>query len=913
MADELGFPRCIGARVGRGAHVLQGLYGIDTAILVYWPALQPGQYQMLQHHAGDVVTLKHVFVGENVDMCWIQLLGVSDEVSGGLDANPVLAMQNPDQPMPQEGFDQPPQDFYPDHPMPLYPPYPPEFPMPQAVASSVSGVSSMSTNFPPPPPWYPPWQPPQMYREPVASSRSRTTRAASIASAVSSTAYLPKPRMSPETPSPSPVSTVLKTPLSSGVLPMKRPVSSQASSSHRPTTVARMQYGGSSSSTNNPHAVTPPVHVPLLPIETDSDTDSNATRIAEEEQREFEFYATKGVKDALTYWQKVMLEDPLFFLGSADTEEGLACRAFLAEHHDEHSQEKGELSAAQVRAMWPAVSAAVRKELLSFVENSAFRIVPAGTTKNCMSSRWVLTWKYDPITKLTGIKARLTVRGFLDRDSPTLEVFAGTASRWAQRLIVAISVQQGWKLLTADVGSAFLKGLTFAQLAELTGEKVRRAAFLPPVGYESFVAELPNCQHFCKLKHELEMLKAIYGLKDAPRAWRKRLHLALVKLRAEQLRTDTNVYIWRASDGKLLAICSTHVDDLKFGGFPDLLDHLLKELSAQFGVLKICRDSFEHCGIMHELQSDGSYWLHQNHFAQRLQTVDMSAVPITTPKALLSPALVAVYMSALGSVAWLNQTRMDISIYVQALQRNAKSPTVAHMSRLSCVIKWVKRKSMHLCYKPIPSGWLKLLVCSDAAFRREDTTGLAMRGSIIALAEDRGADPGGICNVVDFFARRQRRVVRSTFGAETHSLADGVEVGKLIACTLAEILVPNSTAGSLMRLEETGLLPICLQAITDCRSLFDALKAEETQVPSESSLIMILLQLKELLRTGTLSSLVWCDTRDMVADALNKGSIARQAIMTFSREGVWELQHAVSIHKETHRTAIVSSAVDAKM
>ena len=96
-----------------------------------------------------------------------------------------------------------------------------------------------------------------------------------------------------------------------------------------------------------------------------------------------------------------------------------------------------------------------------------------------------------------------------------------------------------------------------------------------------------------------------------------------------------------------------------------------------------------------------------------------------------------------------------------------------------------------------------------------------------------------------------------------------------------------------------------------CKSLYDALKAEETQVPTESSLIMILLQLKELLRVGTMSSLVWCDTRDMVADALNKGTIARHAIMQLALSGVWELKHEFITHTEPYHTPIISSKQDA--
>ena len=108
-----------------------------------------------------------------------------------------------------------------------------------------------------------------------------------------------------------------------------------------------------------------------------------------------------------------------------------------------------------------------------------------------------------------------------------------------------------------------------------------------------------------------------------------------------------------------------------------------------------------------------------------------------------------------------------------------------------------------------------------------------------------------------------------------------------------------------------GKLPIKIQAITDCRSLFDALKAEETQIPSEQSLILLLLQLKESLRTSTLQSIVWCDTRDMVADGLNKGVIARRDLLNFSMTAQYTFRHEFAIHSETVKTTITSSRDDA--
>eukprot|EP00959_Pyramimonas_sp_CCMP1952_P421912 8838787-Pyramimonas_sp.AAC.1 len=52
----------------------------------------------------------------------------------------------------------------------------------------------------------------------------------------------------------------------------------------------------------------------------------------------------------------------------------------------------------------------------------------------------------------------------------------------------------------------------------------------------------------------------------------------------------------------------------------------------------------------------------------------------------------------------------------------------------------------------------KLIAVGDAAFRREpDGKGLAMRGAVYLLAED-GEGPGGRCNVLEFYSRKQAHV-----------------------------------------------------------------------------------------------------------------------------------------------------------
>ena len=100
-----------------------------------------------------------------------------------------------------------------------------------------------------------------------------------------------------------------------------------------------------------------------------------------------------------------------------------------------------------------------------------------------------------------------------------------------------------------------------------------------------------------EVSHMLALIKGVYGLKDAPRAWRITRDILLKKLHAVPMKSDACLYMWHDKRGTLLGIASTHVDDLKCTGTLDALDSLDKELSKTFGKLKVEHPPFEHCGI----------------------------------------------------------------------------------------------------------------------------------------------------------------------------------------------------------------------------------------------------------------------------------------------------------------------------
>ena len=49
------------------------------------------------------------------------------------------------------------------------------------------------------------------------------------------------------------------------------------------------------------------------------------------------------------------------------------------------------------------------------------------------------------------IRARLTIRGFKDRDAQDLIRYAGTSQRYSQRMIVSEAANRGWNIVTTDI------------------------------------------------------------------------------------------------------------------------------------------------------------------------------------------------------------------------------------------------------------------------------------------------------------------------------------------------------------------------------------------------------------------------------------------------------------------------------
>ena len=222
----------------------------------------------------------------------------------------------------------------------------------------------------------------------------------------------------------------------------------------------------------------------------------------------------------------------------------------------------------------------------------------------------------------------------------------------------------------------------------------------------------------------LTMLNPIYGLKDAPRAWRKKLHQVLVGwLQCQQLYAEAELFCahkgqqvtekdivgraqahnleqqeiaeprqvvqGRFTPGNLQCLLSVHVGDIKGIAPNEIADSLLKHLNDSVGQRKADYDSFLHVGIQHE-HASGSVLTHQYVYVDSISPIKAELYSGKDDAALCDGPCHDAYRSVFGAVVWTVLTRAGLAVYVQALQRRARAPRVTDCKRLNFVIRYVK-------------------------------------------------------------------------------------------------------------------------------------------------------------------------------------------------------------------------------
>ena len=136
-------------------------------------------------------------------------------------------------------------------------------------------------------------------------------------------------------------------------------------------------------------------------------------------------------------------------------------------------------------------------------------MVPNNQGKTIIETRWVFRNKLNEEGKVVRTKARLVAQGYNQQEGIDYDkAFAPVARLEAIKILLAYAAHKSIKLFQMDVKNAFLNGF---------------------LNEEVYVSQPPGFIDEEKPNHVFKLTKALYGHKQAPRAWYDRLDTFLIE------------------------------------------------------------------------------------------------------------------------------------------------------------------------------------------------------------------------------------------------------------------------------------------------------------------------------------------------------------------------------------------------
>ena len=405
----------------------------------------------------------------------------------------------------------------------------------------------------------------------------------------------------------------------------------------------------------------------------------------------------------------------------------------------------------------PEWSAAMREEIQSLHDNNTFSLVsrnslPAGA--NVVNSLWVLTAKKNGDGS-TRPKARLVADGSTQEDGVDVgETFAPVCKMSTFRIFLSLAASHGLRLRHLDVKNAFLQGNLDEEVF------MRQPPYFAASGQEHMV---------CRLN------RPIYGLKQSPRCWNKRLSECLQEFGfvVHFRRADVCLFV-QNMDGKMLVLL-VYVDDIvvgenceKSGGA------VVAHLMSTFKMRDLGFPSF--CLGMHITQVDQGLVLTQHQCAQQiLNFANLSEccavrAPMD-PKLKLSrrtPGEAVCdqhrYRRIVGALLFLLNSRPELCFAVSTLCKFVSDPSVVHWSALEHVLRYLRGTIFHgILYRR--QGSCNLEAFADASWKSDPDDGKSVSGLLVVLNQ----------SPVVFGSRKQQRVATSSTEAEYYALASTIK------------------------------------------------------------------------------------------------------------------------------------------
>lgn len=518
-----------------------------------------------------------------------------------------------------------------------------------------------------------------------------------------------------------------------------------------------------------------------------------------------------------------------------------------------------------------------------------------------LTPRYVYTDKHDGVRTANRplplkASARLVVPGFKDESAMYIRKDAPTASRISQHLLLTLASSHfsgGWRLWSADIKSAFLKGDPY--MTSL------RTLYIQNLVSKNGSPVLPMPEG-CLAR----IRKGVFGLADAPRQWYLRLNRALQERGWERMTMDYAGWLLWSKTGELEGMMLSHVDDLLMTGSKVAEEHL-KSLGEELGFGSIDQGSFMYCGKRIEQKTDGTVEISMKEYHQNLKPAKIPADRRLQPDDELNATELRQLRALLGSLQWLvAQLRFDQAFALSTLQ--GERPRVSTLMKANQLVKAFKQHSdFCLRFKPMNLSNAGIMVVTDSSLGNVMKDGSVgpdpLKRSysqscyyVLIADEDLLAGKEGSFTVLDARSHRIDRVCRSTFAAELLGTEEGMDAGQFCRGYLAAIK-GFSLEG---RRIDQSLNAIPMVIVTDAKDVYDKSNSDTPSYGTQKSLAFTITWIRSMLRRAN-TSLRWTATSNMFADAGTK-EMSLEHLHSILQACRWCARYSTAFTKQAVKT-----------
>ena len=416
---------------------------------------------------------------------------------------------------------------------------------------------------------------------------------------------------------------------------------------------------------------------------------------------------------------------------------------------------------------------AMDEEMASLHANGTWVLEPLPTGVKPIPVKWVYKIKRDANGNIERYKARLVAKGYMQREGIDFnEVYAPVSKAATMRALLSLVAADDLELEQLDIKTAFLNG-----------DLEETLYMQQPPGYQEGGHGMA-----CRL------VKALYGLRQAPRAWHTRLKAELEAMGFTATEADASLFVRYHKDHAVYLL--VYVDDILIASrsaesvksVKDILTSTfdLRDLgdAAMFVGLEIQRDRAARTLTIKQARMTGD--LVARYGMQDAQpkciplTVGTQLTKATDDSQLLDKEQYG-YAELVGSLLYLSVcTRPDIAQAVGALSRFMSQPTMQHWMAAKGVLRYLSGTvNLGISYGHVVAP---LVGYCDADFAGDLDTRRSTTGYVFMLN-------GG---AISWSSRRQPTVAVSTAEAEYMAAAHAIKEALWLRKLFADLHVPVS-------------------------------------------------------------------------------------------------------------------------